>query len=92
MSDPHVGHLTYIRVYSGRRQGRATRSSTRTGDRKERIGRLLQMHANKREELEEVCTGDIVAVVGLKSDRDRRDALRPAASRSFSSPSSSPSR
>ena len=67
MTDPHVGHLTYIRVYSGR---------VKTGDqvlqreprqRKERIGRLLQMHANKREEIDEVFAGDIAAVVGLKA-------------------------
>jgi elongation factor G len=66
MSDPHVGHLTYIRVYSGRiKSGDQVFNATRL--RKERIGRLLQMHANKREELEEVATGDIAAVVGLKS-------------------------
>jgi elongation factor G len=66
MADPHVGHLTYIRVYSGRaKTGDQVFNSARL--KKERIGRLLQMHANKREELDEVCTGDIVAVVGLKS-------------------------
>jgi elongation factor G len=66
MSDKHVGHLTYIRVYSGRvKAGEQVLNTAR--DRKERIGRLLQMHANKRTELEEVYAGDIVAVVGLKS-------------------------
>jgi elongation factor G len=66
MSDPHVGHLTYVRVYSGRvKTGDQVFNATRL--RKERIGRLLQMHANKREEIDEVCTGDIAAVVGLKS-------------------------
>jgi elongation factor G len=66
MSDPHVGHLTYIRVYSGRiKTGDQVFNSARL--RKERVGRLLQMHANKREEIDEVCTGDIAAVVGLKS-------------------------
>jgi elongation factor G len=66
MSDPHVGHLTYIRVYSGRvKTGDQVLNATRL--KKERIGRLLQMHANKREEISEVCTGDIAAVVGLKT-------------------------
>ncbi len=65
MTDPYVGQLTFIRVYSG---------VLKSGDqvynpvkgRKERIGRLLQMHANQREELKELCAGDIAAVVGLK--------------------------
>jgi elongation factor G len=66
MSDPHVGHLTYIRVYSGRlKTGDQVLNSTRL--KKERIGRLLQMHANKREEIEQIFTGDIAAVVGLKT-------------------------
>jgi elongation factor G len=66
MSDKHVGHLTYIRVYSGRvKAGEQVLNTAR--DRKERIGRLLQMHANKRTEIEEVYGGDIGAVVGLKS-------------------------
>jgi elongation factor G len=66
MSDPHVGHLTYIRVYSGRvKTGDQVLNANRM--KKERVGRLLQMHANKREELQEVCTGDIAAVVGFKS-------------------------
>jgi elongation factor G len=65
MSDKHVGHLTYVRVYSGH---------AKTGDqvlnvargKKQRLGRLLKMHANKREEIEEIYAGDITAVVGLK--------------------------
>jgi elongation factor G len=66
MSDPHVGHLTYVRVYSGRlKTGDQVLNATR--QKKERIGRLLQMHANKREDVEEICTGDIAAVVGLKT-------------------------
>jgi elongation factor G len=66
MSDPHVGHLTYIRVYSGRlKTGDQVFNATRL--RKERVGRLLQMHANKREDIDEICTGDIAAVVGLKT-------------------------
>src|SRR5439155_5338406 len=65
MSDPHVGKLTYARVYSGKlEKGAAVRNSTK--DRKERIGRILQMHANHREDKEGVFAGDIVAVVGLK--------------------------
>ena len=65
MSDPHVGRLTYFRVYSGMvRKGDQVWNSTR--DRKERIGRLLQMHANHREDKEAAFTGDIVAVIGLK--------------------------
>ncbi|MGH2718512.1 MAG: elongation factor G, partial [Actinomycetota bacterium] len=65
MSDPHVGRLTYFRVYSGMvRAGAAVINSSR--DRKERIGRILQMHANHREDKEAAFTGDIVAIVGLK--------------------------
>jgi elongation factor G len=65
MSDPYVGRLTYIRVYSGvLRTGSHVENSTK--DRKERIGRVLQMHANHREDKEAAFTGDIVAVVGLK--------------------------
>ncbi|MDQ3978077.1 MAG: elongation factor G [Actinomycetota bacterium] len=65
MSDPHVGKLTYFRVYSGTlRKGQAVLNSTK--DRKERVGRILQMHANHREDKDAVFTGDIVAAVGLK--------------------------
>ena len=65
VSDPYVGKLVYIRVYSGTLKAGATvfNSARR---KKERIGRLLQMHANHREELESIFTGDIVAAVGLK--------------------------
>jgi elongation factor G len=66
MSDPHVGHLTYVRVYSGRAATGDQVLNARRG-RKLRIGRLLQMHANKRRELYEIHTGEIAAVVGLKS-------------------------
>ncbi len=67
-SDPHVGRLTYLRIYSG---------AIRTGEtvlnvienKKERINRFLRMHANNREEIKEAHTGDIVAVVGLKTVR-----------------------
>src|SRR5437588_457312 len=65
MSDPHVGKLTYIRVYSGKlEKGAAVLNSTK--DRKERIGRILQMHANHREDKDAIFAGDIVAIVGLK--------------------------
>jgi len=65
MSDTYVGRLTYLRVYSGIvRTGAHVQNSTK--DRKERIGRILQMHANHREDMEVAFTGDIVAVVGLK--------------------------
>jgi elongation factor G len=65
MSDPFVGRLTYVRVYSGiLRTGSHIENTSK--DRKERIGRILQMHANHREDLDAAFTGDIVAVVGLK--------------------------
>ncbi len=66
MSDPHVGKLTYFRVYSGKlASGSYVYNSTK--DKKERIGRLLQMHANHREDKETVFAGDIVAAIGLKN-------------------------
>jgi elongation factor G len=66
MTDPFVGQLTFIRVYSGvLKAGSYIYNSTK--DIKERVGRLLKMHANKREEIKEVSAGDIAAVVGLKS-------------------------
>lgn len=66
MTDPYVGQLTFIRVYSGvLSAGSYVYNSTK--DTKERIGRLLRMHANKREEVKEVAAGDIAAAVGLKN-------------------------
>ncbi|AGF49435.1 elongation factor G [Candidatus Kinetoplastidibacterium galati] len=65
MSDPFVGQLTFIRVYSGVLKSGDTIFNPIKG-KKERIGRLLQMHANNREEIKEVLSGDIAAVVGLK--------------------------
>jgi elongation factor G len=65
MTDPYVGKLTYFRVYSGSAKKGATLLNS-TKDRKERIGRILQMHANHREDKDAVFAGDIVAVVGLK--------------------------
>jgi elongation factor G len=66
MTDPFVGHVTYIRVYSGvLKTGQSVYNSTRKV--RERMGRLLRMHANKREEIESVEAGDIAACVGLKN-------------------------
>jgi len=68
MTDPYVGRLTFFRVYSGvLSAGSYVYNSTK--DRKERVGRLLQMHANKREEIEEVRAGEIAAAIGLKDTR-----------------------
>ncbi len=67
-TDPYVGRLTYFRVYSGTlTSGSYVYNSTK--DKRERVGRLLQMHANKREEIEEVLAGDIAAAIGLKDTR-----------------------
>jgi elongation factor G len=66
MADSFVGQLTFVRVYSGRlASGQAVYNSAK--GRRERIGRLLRMHANKREDIEEILAGDIAAVVGLKN-------------------------
>jgi elongation factor G len=66
VADPHVGKLAYVRVYSGViEKGSYVLNSTK-GER-ERVGRLLQMHANKREEIDRVEAGDIAAIIGLKS-------------------------
>jgi elongation factor G len=65
MTDPFVGQLTFIRVYSGVLNSGATVYNSVKG-KKERIGRILQMHANNREEIKEVLAGDIAACVGLK--------------------------
>ena len=65
MNDPYVGQLTYLRIYSGKlAAGQSVLNATRS--RKERLGRLLRMHADKREEVPEAAAGDIVACVGLK--------------------------
>ncbi|MGC9293517.1 MAG: elongation factor G [Acidobacteriaceae bacterium] len=66
MTDPFVGQLTFIRLYSGVLKTGDTVLNPRTG-RTERIGRLLKMHANKREEIQEIYAGDICACVGLKT-------------------------
>ena len=65
MTDPFVGRLTFFRVYSGIVEKGATVLNSTKG-KKERMGRILQMHANKREEIEQVYCGDIAAAVGLK--------------------------
>ena len=65
MTDPFVGQLTFVRVYSGVLKSGDTVYNPIKG-KKERIGRILQMHANNREEIKEVLAGDIAAVVGLK--------------------------
>src|SRR5271155_5563779 len=66
MTDPNVGKLTYIRVYSGAlTKGSTVTNSTK--DKKERVGRILQMHANDRLDKDAIFTGDIMAVVGLKN-------------------------
>src|SRR5215211_1358562 len=67
-TDPYVGRLTFFRVYSGSlKSGSYVYNSTK--DKRERIARLLQMHANKRDEIEEVLAGDIAAAIGLKDTR-----------------------
>jgi elongation factor G len=68
MTDPHVGKLTYFRVYSGTLEKGGTVVNT-TNSHKERIGRILQMHANSREDVNAVFTGDIAAGIGFKSTR-----------------------
>ena len=65
MTDPYVGKLTFFRVYSGTlTSGSYIKNSTK--DKRERVGRLLQMHANSRQEIDTVYSGDIAAAVGLK--------------------------
>jgi elongation factor G len=66
MADPYVGKLTYIRVYSGKMESGSYVYNSTKGKR-ERVGRILRMHANHREEVKEIASGDIVAVVGLKN-------------------------
>ncbi len=66
MTDPFVGQLTFIRIYSGQLKSGDAVLNARTG-KTERIGRLLKMHANKREEISEIYAGDICAAVGMKN-------------------------
>ncbi len=65
LSDPYVGHLTFIRIYSGTLQSGSSVFNSSKGT-KEKIGRILKMHANKREEIKEASAGDIIAAVGLR--------------------------
>jgi len=78
MTDPFVGQLTFVRVYSGVLESGATVLNSVRG-KKERIGRLLQMHANEREEIKEVRAGDIAACVGLKEVTTGETLCDPAA-------------
>jgi elongation factor G len=66
MTDPYVGKLTYLRVYSGTLEKGDTVYNTTEGNKKERLGRLLLMHADERQDIDTIRTGDIVAAVGLK--------------------------
>ena len=68
MTDPHVGRLTYFRVYSGTFNKGDTLMNTRTSN-KERVGRILEMHANNRVDKDGVATGDIAAGIGIKNTR-----------------------
>ncbi len=68
MTDPYVGKLTFIRVYSGTLSAGSYIYNS-VSDKKERVGRVLQMHANHREDLDEIRAGDIAAIVGLKYTR-----------------------
>jgi elongation factor G len=74
-ADPHLGRLTYIRLYSGKLEAGSTVLNSTKG-RKERIGKIYQMHANKRQEIASVGAGQIVAVMGLKDTTYRRDPVR----------------
>ena len=76
-TDPHVGKLTYFRVYSGTLTKGAQVLNTRTG-RTERIGRILEMHANDRVDLDSVAAGDIAAAIGLKDCRTGDTLCDPA--------------
>ncbi len=77
MTDPFVGHLTFLRVYSGHlTSGTQVLNTTKTV--REKIGRLLKMHANKREEIREIVAGDIVAAVGLRNTATGDTLCHPA--------------
>jgi elongation factor G len=77
MTDPYVGKLTYFRVYSGIAKSGSYILNANTG-KKERVGRILEMHANRREDISQVATGDIAAAVGLKFTRTGETLAAPA--------------
>ena len=75
MTDPYVGQLAFLRIYSGSlKTGQSVYNVAKS--RNERIGRLLRMHADKREDVEETGAGDIIAVVGLKTVQTGDTVLR----------------
>jgi elongation factor G len=76
-TDPHLGKLSFLRVYSGKVEA-GTQVINATKDRKERIGKIYQMHSNKREERESAVAGDIVAVMGLKQTTTGETLCDPA--------------
>jgi elongation factor G len=76
-TDPHLGKLTFVRIYSGVLENGAQVLNS-TDDRKERIGKIYQMHANKREELPRAGAGDIIAVAGLKQTKTGHTLSDPA--------------
>ncbi|TNM36605.1 elongation factor G [Nocardioides albidus] len=87
-ADPHLGKLTFVRVYSGKLEAGGTVLNSSNG-RKERIGKVYQMHANKREEIASVGAGQIVAVMGLKDTRTGHtlaDASKPVVLESMTFP------
>ena len=92
MNDPFVGSLTFVRVYSGVVQTRRRRCMNTVKDKRERVGRMLLMHANSREDIKEARAGDIVALAGPEEDDHRRYAVRSRATRSSWSGWSSPIR
>ena len=77
MTDPYVGQLVFIRIYSGVLKSGSFVSNTITG-KQERVGRLMRMHANKREEIQEAHAGDIVAALGIKQAKTGHSLCDPA--------------
>ncbi len=77
MTDPYVGQLVFIRIYSGVLKSGSFVSNTITG-KQERVGRLMRMHANKREEIQEAHAGDIVAALGIKQAKTGHSLCAPA--------------
>jgi len=76
MNDPYTGNLTFLRIYSGKLQSGSSVYNP-SADRKERLGRLVKMHANQREEIKEAHAGDIIAAVGLKFTRTGETLCEP---------------